>query len=463
MSNQTRIHYLSHATVLIRHGDHFLLTDPWYQQPAFGSWLPIPPMAIHPSYLVALASRPHSFCRLISHGHDDHLDDDWLTEFPSHTPVYISHFASPGVRKRVERTGLRHIFELDTSPCDFGPFRLRAFLEPEISLDDSVQVIETPDAAILHANDLWQPMRRELILELRELLARHPPKRRLYMSQTNQADGYPFIYPQYTEAERNSLRREKVELVVRSGLGNARDLDCHYFLSYAGHATAFVQNPPDGLAESRYMPLSKVRTLAENVAPDVEVLDCCAGDCFDFERVEHLLGVRIDDEDIDVAARAHYRHFGQIDACYTYRFREPSLSAETRQELLSAFITGFDAYVQDGIQRKGFRPAVLGKTVALGSADDAFWEAIEIGNGRIPVEPRNPLPVMNSHFKLALPLLDRVLLGEVRWEDTYIGYQCEVSKEPRDFHNGDIVRWMGMFGYVYALRIAPKLRKAHGL
>ena len=72
-------------------------------------------------------------------------------------------------------------------------------------------------------------------------------------------------------------------------------------------------------------------------------------------------------------------------------------------------------------------------------------------------------PALNSHFKLTLPLLDRVLLGEVRWEDTYIGYQCVVSKHPPDFHNGDIVRWMGMFGYVYALRIAPKLREAHGL
>ena len=331
MSGQTQIYYLSHATVLIRHGDHFLLTDPWYQRPAFGSWLPIPPLAVHPSYLVALASGPSSFGLLISHGHDDHLDDDWLQLFPHDTPTYITRFASPGVRKRIQATGLHCVFELDPSPRDFGPFRLCAFLEPEASLDDSVQVIETPDAAILHANDLWQRMPTDLISELRELLAPHPPERRLYMSQTNQADGYPFVYPQYTKAECESLRRKKVELVVRSGLENARDLDCRYFLSYAGHATAFVRTPPDGLAGASYMPVPEVGALAEKVAPSVEVLDCRAGDRFDFEQVEHLLGVRIEDEDVAAAAQTHYGRYGQIDACHTYRFREPVLSAETRQ------------------------------------------------------------------------------------------------------------------------------------
>jgi L-ascorbate metabolism protein UlaG (beta-lactamase superfamily) len=95
LPGQTQIHYLSHATVLIPYGNHFLLTDPWYQRPAFGSWLPIPPITVHPSYLVALASGSHSFGLLISHGHDDHLDDDWLTEFPHDTPTYISRFARP--------------------------------------------------------------------------------------------------------------------------------------------------------------------------------------------------------------------------------------------------------------------------------------------------------------------------------------------------------------------------------
>ena len=73
---------VNHASVLIQEGDNFILTDPWYEQPAFGSWLPVPPTSIHPVYLLALAKDNPKFKILISHGHDDHLDDEWLSLFP---------------------------------------------------------------------------------------------------------------------------------------------------------------------------------------------------------------------------------------------------------------------------------------------------------------------------------------------------------------------------------------------
>ena len=227
-------------------------------------------------------------------------------------------------------------------------------------------------------------MAYKLVAELRERLARHPPGRRLYMSQTNQADGYPFVYPQYTEAQRKQLRQEKVALVVRSGLENAQDLDCRYFLSYAGHATAFVRNPPDELDRAAaYMPVPEIIDLAAEVAPDVTVLDCRAGDRFDFERVEPLLGVRLRDEDLAAATRSHYSRYGQIAACDTFRFQEPVLSAETRQDLLTAFVTSFNSYVCKIVEEKHFRCGVLGKTVALGSIDDTFCAAVEMGTSRI--------------------------------------------------------------------------------
>ena len=73
---------VNHASVLIQEDDNFILTDPWYEQPAFGSWLPVPPTSIHPVYLLALAKDNPKFKILISHGHDDHLDDEWLSLFP---------------------------------------------------------------------------------------------------------------------------------------------------------------------------------------------------------------------------------------------------------------------------------------------------------------------------------------------------------------------------------------------
>ena len=63
--SKTNLLFLNHSSVLIKYEDCYLLCDPWYQQPAFGSWLPAPPPFVHPVYLAALGSK---LSILISHG-----------------------------------------------------------------------------------------------------------------------------------------------------------------------------------------------------------------------------------------------------------------------------------------------------------------------------------------------------------------------------------------------------------
>ena len=71
----TILRYVNHASILVQCGQEFVLTDPWYERPAFGSWLPVPPPAWHPVFLQTLARSAKCFIILVSHGHDDHLDD----------------------------------------------------------------------------------------------------------------------------------------------------------------------------------------------------------------------------------------------------------------------------------------------------------------------------------------------------------------------------------------------------
>ena len=58
-------------------------------------------------------SNKDKFILLISHGHDDHCDDDYLKLFPSEIKVVIPKFNSPGLRKRVEKAGLKNIIEVE--------------------------------------------------------------------------------------------------------------------------------------------------------------------------------------------------------------------------------------------------------------------------------------------------------------------------------------------------------------
>ena len=105
-NNVTNVKFLNHSSVLIQEGSSFVLTDPWYESISFGSWLSVPPCSVHPAYLVALSKQVDDFTIAISHGHDDHLDDSFLSLFPSNTKVVIPKYRSKGLVKRINRAGL---------------------------------------------------------------------------------------------------------------------------------------------------------------------------------------------------------------------------------------------------------------------------------------------------------------------------------------------------------------------
>ena len=73
---QTTVQWLSHASVIVRHGEDIFLCDPWYNV-AFSSWTPFPPPAINPEVLIGLADK---LKLIISHGHGDHYDEKFLKQ-----------------------------------------------------------------------------------------------------------------------------------------------------------------------------------------------------------------------------------------------------------------------------------------------------------------------------------------------------------------------------------------------
>lgn len=102
MNQGTEVAFNNHASLLIKHNGKFLLTDPWFQTLAFGSWLPTYPPAFHPTYL---ASLKENLAILVSHGHDDHLDDKLLDLFDKNTPIVTANFKSPSVKNRLKKLG----------------------------------------------------------------------------------------------------------------------------------------------------------------------------------------------------------------------------------------------------------------------------------------------------------------------------------------------------------------------
>ena len=193
-----KVTFINHASTLIQNNDNIILTDPWYKKPAFGSWLSIPPSIYNPVYFIALAESNPNFCIVISHGHDDHLDDDFLSLMPEKTNVLIPKFDSVGVRKRLERCGFKNIKEFDSSGMDFNGVTYKSYIFKDISMDDAFITIDTDEFIVAHGNDNWQTLPSDVFSSVFDDFSNHTKPNRLFMSQTNMADGFPLIYENYS-------------------------------------------------------------------------------------------------------------------------------------------------------------------------------------------------------------------------------------------------------------------------
>jgi Beta-lactamase superfamily domain len=160
--HETSFKYLNHSSILIKHANQFILTDPWFERPAFGSWLSVPPIAVHPVYLQTLARCAQNFMIVISHGHDDHLDDEWLANFPKDVSVLVPKFPSPGTRKRIQALGFKQVVEIPDYEIQVGNIGFHAFFNPGISRFDAIVSIDTGDSLIIHANDNWNPLSKKI-------------------------------------------------------------------------------------------------------------------------------------------------------------------------------------------------------------------------------------------------------------------------------------------------------------
>ena len=248
------IKYLNHASVLIEDSGHFLLLDPWHIKPSFGSWLSAPPSAINPVYLAALAkSRGSSFSIVISHGHDDHCDNDYLQMFPKQTTVIIPKFAAPGLRKRIENIGFKNILEVGSGEIEHGVYSFRSFVHHDISHDDAIVTIRTKDKLVVHANDNWKKLDDFCTNTIKSDVKRITNKNNvLLMSQCNLADGFPYCYTNFSREEQVDIANNRIITMTNSSLDNAESIGAKYFLNYAGHTKIFVEDKPDLLSLSGF-------------------------------------------------------------------------------------------------------------------------------------------------------------------------------------------------------------------
>jgi hypothetical protein len=438
-ATMTRVLFLNHSSLLISHDGEYIYTDPFYAHPAFETWLPSPPMYIHPAYLAAISRSTPNFSILISHGHDDHCDDKLLGLF-KHCRAYISPFDSPGLRNRLKRIGFETIVELAETPIQAGVFELSAFINRDFSLDDSIQVVNAPDLSVVHANDCWWP----LLEAHRQAIAGQLRPKALYASQVAIADGYPLAYSCFSDEEKRERAAGRVRKHIQATLTNAADVGAQGFLHYAGHVKIFSENEQvnagSGFVSTRFIQDNAPAGAA------VEVLDMVPGDTFEDGGVTLGLGRELyTEEAIKAASVDYWKAYGEL------RYKQPSeqVTDDWLRERLAIFAREFRAYVEKAAVGKGFRQDILQSKIifhiaGLASEEVAFSQYAD--PGRIDLE-----------VTFSPTVAGQVLSGTLNFEACYIGCLGSFSVTPKTHYNGHAVRWLNMFGYVWINRIVATL------
>jgi hypothetical protein len=228
--------HVNHASLLIKYKDCYLLTDPWIISPAFGSWIQSP----SPSYQVIdfICQIPREkLALLISHGHDDHLDDYFIKANFQQCTVFHSKFRSPGLSNRLAKLldGKQPV-GVDSNWIEWGGFKISSYVNHEFTNNDAINIVTTEDFVVVHANDNWHKQPSDIIDTLMSVKTENINKPFYYFSQIGIADCFANSYPQYSHDEKKGISTARIDHVIDAAVSNTELLGIKQLYSYANQS-----------------------------------------------------------------------------------------------------------------------------------------------------------------------------------------------------------------------------------
>ena len=145
------------------------LCDPWYISPAFGGWTQEPsPSFENILHVLKLANKLNI---IISHGHDDHIDEFFINKHLKNSQFIIPKFKSAGLRKRISNLTGKEPIELSEDSLCIDGVEIAAFINPEFSNNDAIVVFKNTNTAIIHANDNYHEWPKDLTNKIKSFIS----------------------------------------------------------------------------------------------------------------------------------------------------------------------------------------------------------------------------------------------------------------------------------------------------
>ena len=228
-----RFTIISHACLLIEHGDKKLLVDPWLSGSCYWrSWWHFPPAHNIDGILEEI-----DFIYL-THEHFDHFHYPSMRRFPKDIPIYVADFPTKGMVSGLESLGFKHIYPLAHGETTNLAADLQLTSYQSRWLDDSALVVEGGETTLFDLNDGKFPDG-----VLRKLAQKHGGIDFMFKSHSS-AQAYPH---RYSSSDPKDLSYRPKESYVQEFLHTAQALETAYAIPFASnvcflHPETFDQN-----------------------------------------------------------------------------------------------------------------------------------------------------------------------------------------------------------------------------
>lgn len=232
-----KLTHVNHSSIICETNEDLLLTDPWIFSNAFQGWSQFPYPHIDTVKKVFSESSKLSIV-LISHAHDDHLDDIFLSKLPNHIKVVIPKTKNQGFINRILKNGVLrdNIIEVDQNIKKVGSFCISAIFDGSLSSEDFVFLISNNSYLTVHSNDNWREYSEDTLEKIKLIISKLGISNTIFLSQVGIADSYPLFYQGISSKDKKQIIETKIKFMCKSVLKNCSNLGIKNGYAYANQS-----------------------------------------------------------------------------------------------------------------------------------------------------------------------------------------------------------------------------------
>ena len=232
-----KISHVNHSSLICETDSDLLVTDPWIFSNAFQGWYQCPGPNIESIKKIFGVDNKLSIV-VLSHAHDDHVDDIFISHCPEKVKFVIPKTKNSAFKNRILKNGinLKNIIEINENGKEIGSFFISCFSSGDLTEEDFIILISNKKYLLIHANDNWHQFSQELIDYIQSIKTIQKSSEIFLMSQVGIADSYPIFYEGISSKEKVEIIRKKVKLMCGSLIINSQKLGLNIGYAYANQS-----------------------------------------------------------------------------------------------------------------------------------------------------------------------------------------------------------------------------------